>query len=400
VWKSLVNLQTGVNKSNLPAIALFCSISPSLGHPLTILHSEASTGWGGQEIRVFTELTAMRRRGHRMLLAAPPSSQIFQQAEAAKFHPWPLDLRKPLYPLTIVRLARWISREQVDVVNPHSSADGWLAGLAGRAAGVPLIVRSRHIEVDYPHWRTSRWAFGRLPHHVITTSKGISKHLVEALRLKADHVTCIPTGIDTKRFHPNTHGNLHEELGLPAETQLLGMVAVLRSWKGHEYFIRAAGRMERAKPHLVIAGEGNQARKMKIQQWAKEAGVANRLHMLGYRADIPNILASLSCLVLPSTAHEGIPQIVLQAQATGRPVVGTKVGGIPEVVKDGDTGLLVPSQNTEALADALERVLKDKNLAHSLGRGGRAQSESNHSLDAMCNQLEILYQRYLSGSNS
>ena len=342
----------------------------------------------------------MRQRGHRMLLAAPLCSRIFQQAEDAEFHPWPLNLSKPMYPLTIARLARWISREQVDVVNPHSSADGWLAGLAGRAAGAPLIVRSRHIEVDYPHWRTSRWAFGRLPHHVLTTSERIAKGLVEALRLEPDHVTCIPTGVDTNLFHPNTSGKLHEELGLSADTPLLGMVAVLRSWKGHEFFIRAAGLMESTKPHLVIAGEGNQARKVKIQQWAKEACVADRLHMLGYRADIPNILASLTCLVLPSTAHEGIPQIVLQAQAAGRPVVGTKVGGIPEVVKDGDTGLLVPPQDADALAEAMDQVLQDKNLANRLGRTGQTQANTSHSLEAMCSQLEELYQRYLSGSSS
>jgi len=371
----------------------------ALDRPLTILHTEASTGWGGQEIRVFTELTAMRRRGHRMLLAAPPHSSIFQQAEAADFHPWPLDLRKSLYPLTMARLGRWMVRERVDIVNPHSSADGWLAGLSGRLVGVPLIVRSRHIEVDYPHWRTSRWAFGRLPHHVLTTSERIAQGLVKTLRLDAGKTTCIPTGIDTDQFNLETQKTLHDELELPNDTPLLGMVAVLRSWKGHEFFIQAAGQLASTTPHLVIAGDGNEARRKKIRQWAAEAGVGGRLHLLGHRSDIPQILASLACLVLPSTAHEGIPQIILQAQATGTPVVGTTVGGIPEVVADEKTGLLVPPKNAPALATAMERVLKDRQLAARLAATGHTQAK-RHSLDAMCEQLEVLYQRYLSGSNS
>lgn len=388
-----------VNKTNLPQHPSHPQHGRVLDRPLTILHTEASSGWGGQEIRVFTELEAMRRRGHRMLLAAPPHSIIFQQAAAADFHPWPLDLRKPLYPLTMVRLGRWMARERVDVVNPHSSADGWLAGLSGRLVGVPLIVRSRHIEVDYPHWRTSRWAFGRLPHHVLTTSEHIARGLVKTLRLDAEKATCIPTGIDTDQFNLETKKTLHNELELPNDTPLLGMVAVLRSWKGHEFFIQAAGQLANTTPHLVIAGNGNEARRKKIRQWAAESGVSGRLHLLGHRSDIPQILASLACLVLPSTAHEGIPQIILQAQATGTPVVGTTVGGIPEVVADEKTGLLVPPKNAPALATAMERVLKDRQLAASLAAAGHAQSK-RHSLDAMCEQLEVLYQRYLSGSNS
>ena len=354
-------------------------------------------GWGGQEVRVFAELEWMRAHGHWVALAAHPDSAIAQRAREAGMTFYPLRTHKALLPFEIVRLAAWLKRNRVEVVNPHSSNDGWLAGLAARLAGARLI-RSRHIEVDYPNRFWSGFAFRTLPHHVITTSQRIADRLVAELGVPVARVSCVATGVDLARFDPKTTGTLRQELSFAQDAALVGMISVLRSWKGHQAFLDAAARLvrESKRPiHFVIAGEGPM--RVVLPDMIKQAGLEGKVTLLGHRADVPNILASLDVLVLPSYAHEGIPQIILQAQAMARPVVATTIGGIPEVVEDNVTGLLVPPRDDAALAEKIGAVLSDSALADRLRAAGRAQIETKYSLDAMGERLLQLYENCSGG---
>jgi len=356
-----------------------------------ILHTESSLGWGGQEVRVLLELEWMRARGHWTALAAHPESAIAKRAREAGILFYPLGTHKALLPAEIVRLAAWLGRNLIDVVNTHSSNDGWLAGVAARVAG-RILIRSRHIEVDYPNRFWSGVAFRYLPHHVVTTSQRIANRLVEELDLPPARVTCVATGVDLARFHPGVKGGLREELGLAPEVALVGMISVLRSWKGHATFLDAAAGLLKSATRpmrFIIAGDGpgreELAGKIAQEPWK------NQVTLLGHRADVPNILASLDVLALPSYAHEGIPQIILQAQAMARAVVATTVGGIPEVVEDGVTGLLVPPRNPEALAGKIGALLDEPALRACLGEAARAKIERHYSLDAMGERLLSLY---------
>src|SRR5271170_4870086 len=139
-----------------------------------ILHTESSLGWGGQEVRVLTELEWMRAQGHWVALAAPPESAIAKRARESGILVYSLRTHKALLPLEVARLALWLVRNRVELVNTHSSNDGWLAGLAARLAMRPILIRSRHIEVNYPNRFWSGVAFRLLPRHVITTSQRIA----------------------------------------------------------------------------------------------------------------------------------------------------------------------------------------------------------------------------------
>jgi glycosyltransferase involved in cell wall biosynthesis len=141
--------------------------------------------------------------------------------------------------------------------------------------------------------------------------------------------------------------------------------------------------------HFAIAGEGTM--RVVLPDQIAKAELAAHVTLLGHRADVPNVLASLDVLVLPSYAHEGIPQIILQAQAMKCPVVATRIGGIPEVVQEGVTGLLVEPKDAAALASAIAAVLDDKALAGKLTQAGRQQIEQAYSLDAMGERLLRLY---------
>jgi glycosyltransferase involved in cell wall biosynthesis len=359
-----------------------------------IVHTESSLGWGGQEWRVFLELQWMRQHGHQVWLGASPKSQIFARARDEAIPCIPLSFQRWRWPDEILRLAAFFRRKKIEVVNTHSSRDAWLGALAARMVRVPLIIRSRHIEVDYENPFLARVAFEALPDHVLTTSQRIAEKLMQDQGISPHRLTCLPTGVDLKKFYPQPGGLVQKELGLPATTRLVGMVSVLRSWKGHDDFLAAIALL---KPtfdvHFVIVG-GGPGREY-LERRIRETGLEKRVTLLGYREDIPVVLASLAILVLPSTAHEGVPQIILQAQAMARAVIGTTIGGIPEVITDGETGLLVPPQTPAALAAAIQKFLDDPAAAQLTGERARQGVIARHSLDVMGETLEALYSRYL-----
>ncbi len=172
------------------------------------------------------------------------------------------------------------------------------------------------------------------------------------------------------------------------------MISVLRSWKGHATFLEAAARvLERSgrAVHFVIAGDG--PGRGELTEKIAQSPWRGRVTLLGHRRDVPLVLAALDVLVLPSFAHEGIPQIILQAQAMARAVIGTQVGGIPEVIEDGVNGLLIPPRNPEILAQKIERLLEDPAGRRRLGQSARLGIEKNHTLATMGESLLKLYER-------
>ncbi len=177
-----------------------------------IVHSESSNGWGGQEHRVLAELTGFQQRGSRVWLLAAPDSQIIQRARQANITAVPVKFSRLRLPLNVLQLARWLKRERIEVLNTHSSQDGWLLGVAGRLAGVPLIIRTRHIDVDYPNRWVSRHAFTTFADHVLTTSDKITRHLQAIFQLPDTRIGAVPTGISLENFSPPASRRVLPEL--------------------------------------------------------------------------------------------------------------------------------------------------------------------------------------------
>jgi glycosyltransferase involved in cell wall biosynthesis len=361
--------------------------------PWRIAHSESSLGWGGQEHRVLAELVGFKQRGCSVCLLAPPKAAIFQRARSATVPAVPLNVAKLLFPFNVLRLARWLQRERIEVLNPHSSRDGWLLGSAGRLARVPLIIRSRHIDVDYPNAWFSRHAFTTLADHVLTTSQKITAHFQDAFGLPDDRIATVPTGIDLTRFSPEgpRADLVPSARGLP----LIGMVSVLRSWKGHTTFLEAARRMLETgfKARFVIVGDGPQRANLAAE--VARLNLSAALEFMGHREDVPAVLRALDVLVIASTRHEGVPQIGLQALATKTPVVGSDVGGTPEIIRDGETGRNFRAGDAVGLAHAVRATLAEAEATRRMTDAGRTMVETRHSLGAMLDALEAIYRRHL-----
>jgi glycosyltransferase involved in cell wall biosynthesis len=360
-----------------------------------VLHTEGSPGLGGQELRTLTEARWLRQRGWGVILAGPPRSPLIERARDEGVDTAVVPMRGA-WDLGAVRsLARLIQKRGVTLVHTHSSVDAWLGGMAARLAGRP-VVRTRHVSI--PVRRRGNLVYTRLADRVVTSGEAV-RAIVVAAGVAPDRVVAVPAGVNLDEFRwrepEDAEGEaVRKELQLGSP--LVGSVAMFRGSKGHVHLLDAMARLRQERPsaHLILVGDG--IRRMWVEQLARERGLEAAVSFTGFRADVPALLAAMDCFVLASTRTEGVPQSLLQAFASGVPVVASDVGGIPEVVRPGETGLLVPPGDPAALARAVGAVLRDPGAARARARAARQLVEARYSHLASIDRLIAVYEEVLS----
>jgi glycosyltransferase involved in cell wall biosynthesis len=286
----------------------------------------------------------------------------------------------------VLALRALMVAQAVDVVHTHSSVDSWVAGLAARARGLP-VVRSRHVSIPIPRRRGLVY---RLADRIIASGEAVAS-VVAAAGVPRTRIVAIEPGIDTTRFHPRVSGAaVRAELGLAGPA--IGLVANIRGSKGHRFFLEAAREVLRARPdaRFLIVGDGIGFDD--VRRRVAELGLAERVIMTGFRRDVPEVMAALDVLVLPSVKSEATSQVIPQALAVGTPVIGTTVGGIPDIVRDGETGRLVPPADASALARGILDLLADPAAARAMARRGQAEILAGHSMDAAMARTVAVYE--------
>ena len=366
-----------------------------------ILHTEASTGWGGQEIRILSESAGLTKRGHEVMIACQPGSVISERASNQGIGTFVIRLGGAFDVAGIRHLSALIRRREVDIVNTHSSKDSWCAGLAAKLSGGAKVIRTRHLSIPIKRSLESKLLYRTLPDAVVTTGEALREHVIERTGLCPERVVSIPTGIDLAKFDPTVvdGSGVRAEFGIATDVPFIGTVGMLRIMKGHSYFLEAASRVVKKCPEakFLIVGDIAFSSPIKVQlaSLVDELGIGDRIIMAGYREDIPEVMAALDVFVLPSIRNEGVPQVISQAMAMKKPVVATDVGAIREQVMDGETGLTVEKADAGQLARAILAFLEDPEKARRMGENGRKLVEEKFSLDAMLDATEALYQRLL-----
>jgi glycosyltransferase involved in cell wall biosynthesis len=360
-----------------------------------ILHTESSLGWGGQELRILSESAGLRRRGHDVRVASPREATIFTEAERFSVPVIALPIGRK-GPLGLIALRRVLADERIDVVNSHSSTDSWLAALACRAFWIgkrrpPALVRTRHISAPVPTDAATRWLYTRGTAEIVTTGEAIRQQLIHANGVSPARVTSIPTGIDLEQFAPGDKAAARRGLRLPEAAPLIGIVATLRSWKGHRYLVEALTLSRHREAQLVIVGDGPQADAIKAQ--VRALGLSERVQLAGNQQDVVPWLRALDVFVLPSYANEGVPQALLQAMAVGVPCVTTDAGAIGEIAINEATAIVVAKQNAVVLAAGIDRLLGDAALAARLVWSARDRAQSTFAIGPMLDRMEAVFRR-------
>ena len=360
---------------------------------MKILHTEASCGWGGQEIRILEEARGLIVRGHEVSLVCPSEARIHAEARRYDVPATALPIgRKSLRGLYALR--RHLAQDRPDVVNCHSSTDSWLTALARLLLDAPPpLVRTRHISAPIPRNAATRWLYTRATAHIVTTGLRLRESLIQDHGFPPGMITSVPTGIDPQRFLPADRQQARRALGLEPHLRYIGIVATLRSWKGHHYLIDACNQLKNENWRLLILGDG--PRKIYLQEMVARLNLGERVAMLGQRDDPERWLPAFDVFCLPSYANEGVPQALMQAMFAGLPIVTTPVGSISELLEHETSALIVPPENSAALALALQRLLDAPELGARLAKAARAKALASYTRDAMLDAMEGIFSQVL-----
>ena len=366
---------------------------------LVIAHTESSDGWGGQEIRILTEAAGMQSRGHRVVVHGAHGSRIVAEAPRYGVPAVALAIGRKR-PAGVLAMRRALHATPFDIVNTHSSTDTWLTAVALRVGGRarPVLVRTRHVSVPVPNDAATRWLYRKATARLVTTGEALRSTLIRDNGIDPERIDSIPTGIDEARFAPGDKLAARVALGLPADASLIGIVATLRSWKGHRYLLDALAQHVNRGARLIIVGDGPQRAALEMQVDA--LSLRDRVVFAGQQDDVAPWLRALDVFALPSYANEGVPQALLQAMFAGVACITTDAGAIPEIARHGDTALVVAKQDVAALAGGLDALLADAEMRARLAANARAFVVPRYGLPVMLDRMETAFRRALADAVS
>jgi glycosyltransferase involved in cell wall biosynthesis len=297
-----------------------------------------------------------------------------------------------------------IRRHRPHIVDTHTARAGFLGRLAARLAGVPVIVHTYHGHVLHGYYGPAKsWllrgmeqSLAHITDRIITVSDRVKDELVAYGVASAEQISVIPLGFDLESFlNAHAHrGTFRRELALDDDIKLVGIVGRIFPIKNHGLFLTAAARIAASERAIrfVIVGDG--VLRPALEQQARELGIADRVLFTGWRRDLPRIYADLDTLVV-SSDNEGTPVSAIEAMASNCPVVATCVGGLPDLIANGETGLLVPPRNAEELSGAVLRLLHNPETARNMSRKASAMARERFSVRRLITDMDHLYMRLL-----
>jgi glycosyltransferase involved in cell wall biosynthesis len=371
--------------------------------PLKIAQICSSSSWGGMEMHVTQLSTDLIDRGHHCIVFCSPNSPLYKDAiergiEIRTFAPTGY-----FSPHSILSLARHLVAEKIDIVHAHYSRDLW--SIVPALKNIPLVfikhIGTQKAKRDPFH----KWIYSRVC-KMIAISKVIADNLIATHPVSPDKIEVLHHGIDVPNYDSalQQRAQTRSRLGFDECHFVIGNIGRLQVGKGHLEFIEMAKQIHKAYPYtrFMVVGEptkGEEFRARVIYDALEQSGLRNVFVMTGYRKDVPNLLAAMDCFVFPSRA-EAFGLVVIEAMAAGLPVVACKSDGILDIIEDERQGLLVPPQNSLALAKAVAFLVENEEKRHYYAIQAREHVEKYFSRTRMLERLETFYKECLQKSKS
>jgi glycosyltransferase involved in cell wall biosynthesis len=341
---------------------------------------------------------------------APHEGDMLDLARARSVEPVILPaLGREISPLddlvSLARMVQLVRQLRPDIVHTHMAKAGTVGRLAARICAVPLVVHTYHGHVFHSYFSpvktrlflTIERALGRATNRIIVVGDGQRDEIASYGVAPLSKLTTIRLGLELSPFldAERQRGELRHELGIDADVPLVGIVGRLAPIKATDVFLKAAAKVRDALPsaQFLIVGDGE--RRQALESLVDDLGLRPSVRFLGWRRDLVRVYADLDVVALTSL-NEGSPVVLIEALAAARPAVSTAVGGVPEVVVHGETGLTVPVSDVAALADAILTLLRDPALAQRLGQAGRRHVYPRYDSSRLVDDVSQLYLRELS----
>jgi glycosyltransferase involved in cell wall biosynthesis len=357
---------------------------------MNILHLEASSGWGGQEIRILQESEGMRQRGHEITLVVEKGGLLAQKACKAGFTVYEIKFKKKFWIFSFFKLLWLIKKHKIDIVNTHSSLDAWLGGIASKFLKIPII-RTRHLSTDIRKGINSLILYGKLADIVVTTCQDMVLCISNIAKKSKEFCLSIPTGVDVKliSYEKKEAQEFRKKNNILATDCLVGFVCVMRSWKGIDDYLKTIYLLrDIADLKWVIIGGGHSEEYI---YKAKKLNLEKKLIFTGHLENPFYAIDALDIFVLLSTASEGVSQAALQAAYLKKPLVTTPTGGLKEICIDQKTGFQVPIFSSDKVAEAILKLKDDEKLRSSFGENARKLVEEKFTQEIMLDKMERVY---------
>lgn len=296
-----------------------------------------------------------------------------------------------------------LRRNRYDLIHTHTHYANIIGAITGWIAGVPARIATKHSSLSrFPRWfwRLYGFAINLFTTYLIAVSNETRRFCIEQMKVRSRKMITVYNGVnvqdyDARNITLSVRNDFRKGLGLSNTDSVVLTVARLAPEKGHRYLIEAAVQVLKQKPdvHFLFVGEG--PLRSTLEEQVRAINLQERIHFLGLRRDIAKFLSITNLFVLPAINNEAMPLSVLEAMASGVPVISTDVGGIREVIENGSSGLVVPPANSEALARAILRLLNDPALSKTMGEYARQRVATMFSWERTFAQYEALYQKAL-----
>ncbi len=348
--------------------------------PISVAHLDTELTWRGGEQQVRYLVEGLLEHGHAPFLIAPPGSAIAERFRGDGLDVETVPMRGELDPLALWRLVRVLNRRCPDVVHMHTSHAHSLGVVASRLARVGRRVVSRRVDF-VPTGLSAAVKYRVGVDRYLAITDAVRDVLIGA-GVEPDRISLAPSGIDPARVEGGDGARARASWALGHDVPVVGTIAHFAWHKGLEYLVRAWPFVlaDRPDARLVLVGRGEDEPKLRAE--VERLGIGDRVAFAGFRDDVADVLAGFDVFALPSVM-EGLGTSILDALAAHRPVVASRVGGIPEIIRDGETGLLVEPRDSDGLGRALGRLLSDPELRRSLARAGRQRVLERFTARAM-----------------
>jgi len=352
---------------------------------VNILYVESSRSWGGQEYRTCLEINWLNAHGHQAWLICNPDSQVHSKASELGTRMVTMPLRSRVDPFCTLRLWKFCRQNKIDLLKTYSSKDHWIC-LPLFVCGIPL---SRARCITDPIGSASRaFVFKHGCSQIVADASVIKRQLVKQNGIDPAKIEVIGSAVDLVKFKPpRNRTKFRREIGVGDDTPLIGNVGMIRPDKGQLQLVKAAPLVFEKHPgaRFVIVGQGTGILKrgINVRNAIDQAGLADKIIMAGYRWDTPNVYAACDMIVIASLHTEASPIVLREAFASGRPVIATKVGDIPEIVRHRENGLLIEPGDTQALAAAIMEFISEPELAARCALNGFSYATEHFSFDKM-----------------
>jgi glycosyltransferase involved in cell wall biosynthesis len=352
---------------------------------MNILYVESSRSWGGQEYRTCLEINWLNAHGHEAWLICNPDSQVHSKASELGTRLFTMPLRSRVDPFCSLRLWKFCRQNKIHLVKTYSSKDHWIC-LPLFACGIPLS-RARCI-TDPIGSRSRAFVFKHGCSQIVADASVIKRQLVEEQGIDPAKIEVIGSAVDLEKFKPpRDRTKFRREIGVGDQALLIGNIGMIRPDKGQLELVKSAPLVLEKCPsaRFVIVGQGTGILKrgINVRNAIDRAGLAEEIIMAGYHWDTPNVYAACDMIVIASLRTEASPIVLREAFASGRPVIATKVGDIPEIVRHRENGLLIEPGNTHALASAILEFISDPELAAHCSTNGLRYATEHFSFDKM-----------------